>query len=130
MIVHCLQGQIAHSHILRPFFVKEQDERIANILWNYFDAVRRRWPESWNYTGTGRILNRTNGFNALMRLLRPAYRHFTTSEQDVSSDQFLELFTRVKLPDGEFNSERYKPGTSGETRLFKDLLEETGLDDE
>jgi hypothetical protein len=57
-------------HPLRPFFVNGQDLKIADVLFRYFSAVRDKWPEAWNANEKGLILNRTNGFRALMRALR------------------------------------------------------------
>ena len=47
--------------------IEEKDVEITDILWNYFDAVRQKWPEAWRATGQGIILNKTNGFRGLMR---------------------------------------------------------------
>jgi DGQHR domain-containing protein len=59
--------------IFRNFFVAERDAQIAKILSNYFGAVQLRWSRSWTSVEQGNILNRTTGFAALMRYLRPAY---------------------------------------------------------
>ena len=32
--------------IFRDLFVAERDAEIAKIIWNYFDAVRKRWPHA------------------------------------------------------------------------------------
>ncbi|WP_289296107.1 DGQHR domain-containing protein [uncultured Reyranella sp.] len=124
-----LSREDAEKLIFRDFFARAEDERIADVIWNYFDAVKDRWPTAWNSTGTGFMLNRTNGFNALMRFLRPAYRYFTTSGQSVSTDEFSSLFSKVSLKDKDFNADRYKPGTSGETALYYDLMQQVGLSD-
>jgi DGQHR domain-containing protein len=113
--------------IFRNFFIRSEDERIANVVWNYFEAVRNRWPIAWASTGTGYILSRTNGFNALMRFLRPVYRSITTSEEDVSMGQSLKIFERVQISDSDFNTDRYKPGTSGETAMYLEILSRTGI---
>jgi DGQHR domain-containing protein len=115
------------SLIFRNMFIREEDAQIANIVWNYFDAVRERWPKAWAATGTGYVLNRTNGFNALMRFLRPAYRNFMTTDSNVPTEQFLSLLKKVNIPDDGFTTDRYKPGTSGETTLYNDFMQSARL---
>lgn len=112
---------------LRPMFIAEDDIGIAELLWNYFEAVKLRWPEAWSETGTGNMLNRTNGFNALMRLFRYAYLHFAEPGQSVNVEQFSRLFTRSRLLDSDFNPVRFPPGTTGSSRLYTELLGELQL---
>lgn len=117
----------ASKRIFRHFFVSDEDEKIlANVL-NYFSAVRARWPAAWASTGVGNILNRTNGFNGLVRFLRPAYRYFTTEPQVVSAKQFSTLLSSVQLSDQDFTPDTFLPGTSGATKLYHTLVEQSGL---
>lgn len=113
--------------IFRTLFLKEADFEIADIVWNYFEAVRRRWPTAWTSTGRGNILPRTNGYRALMRLLRFAYRYHTEGSDVVSVDDFYSLFEKVRREDSHFTVENFDPGSSGETKLFGELFSETGL---
>lgn len=115
--------------IFRNMFIDKAQLKIADIIWNYFDAVRQKWPAAWASTGRGLILNRTNGFRGFMRFLKPAYLHFTTSEEVVSSEEFRKLLSKVKLKDDDFNTDNFKPGTSGEKALFEVLKEQTGVRD-
>ncbi|MBA0371138.1 DGQHR domain-containing protein [Stenotrophomonas maltophilia] len=117
----------ARKLIFRNMFIEEKDMDIADIIFNYFSAVRERWPTAWAGLGDGAVLNKTNGFRALMRLLRPAYLHFASPGDLVSQAQFLALFNRAKLKDEEITTETYKPGTSGETLLYHTLLGQLGL---
>jgi len=114
-----------NKRIFYEFFRKNEDERIlANVL-NYFSAVRDRWPSAWESTGKGDILRRTNGFNGLIRFLRPAYLNFTTEPKVISKDRFSTLFQKVKLSDEDFNTDSFVPGGSGSTKLYRTLLEQT-----
>ena len=99
----------------------EKDYEITDIIWDYFSAVRDKWPIAWSNTGRGNILNRTNGFRAFMRFLRPAYLYFTSPGGGVTQDQFAQLLSAVEMVDDDFSVEEYPPGTSGETRLFINL---------
>ena len=119
--------QTARQLILRPFFVDGRDTDIANLIWNYFAAVSERWSLAWNSGGTGLILNKTNGYNALMRFFRPAYLNFADPNQMVTKEKFRELFDRVSLKDGDFDRTRFLPGSSGATELYRILMRESGL---
>jgi DGQHR domain-containing protein len=114
--------------IFPNMFLQKRDADIANIVWNFFDAVRERWPAAWASTGRGAVLNRTNGFRALMRFLRPAYLHFTAPGPVIESRRFLTLFNKVKLTDDDFTTANFAPGTSGETELLRRLIAETEVD--
>lgn len=117
----------------RPFrnlFLTEKETVIEDIIFNYFDAVRKRWS-AWNNFGTGNMLNKTNGFKALMRLLGPAYRSVAKEIGEVpSTKDFLGLFNKVKLKDTDFKVTTYKPGSSGEMALYRELLEQTDLEEQ
>jgi DGQHR domain-containing protein len=113
--------------VLRPFFVEGRDVDLTNLLWNYFDAVRARWPRAWASNGTGMMLNRTNGFDGLMKFFRPAYLHFAAPGEMVTTDQFSSLFSRVRLADDDFNPITFIPGSSGAAALNRTLMTQTGL---
>jgi hypothetical protein len=103
--------------IFRNLFIEDKDLSIARIVGNYFDAVRERWGDAWEFRGEGRMLNKTNGFRALMRILPRAYLYFARPGDVVSKEKFEELFRRVDVPDDYFSVERFKPGSSGEKDL-------------
>ncbi|MXO58477.1 DGQHR domain-containing protein [Altererythrobacter salegens] len=113
----------ARKLVLRRFFLEGRDVDLAELIWNYFEAVQKRWPEAWAVKGTGQILPRTNGFRALIRFFRDAYNFVAVPGEVVSSDTFSSIFQRSQLKWDDFNTERYPPGTSGETRLYRDLVE-------
>jgi DGQHR domain-containing protein len=116
-----IDDEEARRRVLRRFFLESRDVDLAELIWNYFDAVRERWPEAWELGGTGQILPRTNGFRALMRFFKDAYNRLALPGQMVSSKDFLPLFLECPISDEDFNTDRYPPGTSGETRLYHDL---------
>jgi len=111
--------------IFRFFFLRDRDTDIGEILWNYFAVVSERWPESWEWTGTGRVLNKTTGFQGLMRFLGPAYRSITGPGGKPTREQFADIFARSRLQDRDFNTDNFKPGSSGVSALANRLLEET-----
>jgi len=101
----------------RNMFIREKDVQIGKIVEAYFAAVRQRWPEAWDAGGKGLMLNQSNGFRALMRVLGEAYIYLAQPGQLVDSRKFLELFKRVKHNSAYFTVERFKPGSSGEAGL-------------
>lgn len=111
----------------RNLFIDEKDAEIAQILWNYFAAVRDKWPSAWNDHRPGVVLNRSTGFIALMKFLKPAYLSFNKNGQVVTKDEFQSIFSRINLTDDQFNREKYLPGTAGQSLLYKNLLEQSEL---
>lgn len=111
--------------VLRPFFVEGRDVELTNLLWNYFEAVQKRWPVAWASNGTGAMLNRTNGYDGLMKFFRRAYRHFAAPGEMVTTDQFATLFAKVDLTDADFNPQNFPPGSSGAAALNKAMIEKT-----
>ncbi|MGE4167481.1 MAG: DGQHR domain-containing protein, partial [Xanthobacteraceae bacterium] len=122
-----VDAETAKRLILRPFFVEERDTDIANLIWNYFAAVSERWPMAWNSGGEGLILNKTNGYNALMRFFRIAYLNFADPGQMVDKEKFGELFSRVTMDDNGFDRTQFLPGSTGATELYSLFVMETGL---
>jgi hypothetical protein len=96
-------------------------------VWNYFEAVSHRWRQAWMSTQTGDVLNRTNGFRALMRFLKDAYNSLGRPDRVVPTSDFDSIFAKIKLHETDFNSTKYPPGTSGEGAIYRDLLEKSGL---
>ncbi len=115
------------KHPLRPFFINGEDLKIADVLFRYFSSVRDKWPTAWNTDERGLILNRTNGFRALMRALKPICNALKPHKEMPTKDDFDTFFSKVKINDKEFTIDNFKPGTSGESLLFKRLIEDMGL---
>jgi len=115
-------GKERRRLIFRDFFIREEDAKIAKILWNFFCAVSEKWPSAWNSDEKGNILPRTNGFSALMRYLRDAYNYFETPGAIIKKEEFRSLLDKVELKDEDFTIDNYKPGTSGETLLYQNLV--------
>ncbi len=112
---------------LRSLFVEGRDVEILDVVWNYFSAVRSRWPNAWNNTGQGSVLPRTNGFRALMRVFRPVYARLGRPGSVPTQEQYLALLNRVNLNEEDFTVERFKPGSSGEGELASTMLADMGL---
>lgn len=114
--------------IFRNMMIDDEDQKIADIIFNYFSAVQSRWPIAWNQPSQGMMLNRTNGYKALMRFLRDCYLSISTLGKVPSKHDFEEVLAKIDLTDDHFNINNYKPGTSGESALYRDLKDKSGLD--
>jgi DGQHR domain-containing protein len=104
---------------LRGLFVEGRDLDIAEIFYNYFGAVRRKWPKAWDYEGRGGVLNRTNGIRALLRFFGDAYKRCDSSDVVVKEGQFYDCaFRNIDLIDDQITVDEFPPGSSGEARLL------------
>lgn len=114
--------EIDNKLVFRNLFINEKDEIIAKIVWNYFQAIEDRWPIAWaGLDVRGNVLPRTNGFRALMRFLPLMYTWLEGPDTIPTVGQFMEVLYKFPFKDGEFTTENYPPGTSGETKLFRQL---------
>jgi DGQHR domain-containing protein len=104
---------------------REGDLIIYDILFNYFDAVRTKWPKSWIDLGpSGNLLPKSNAFKALMKYLKddvytPLSRRIG---RDVpSTKDFLTAFNEVKLSDRDFTTRNFAPGSGGQSAFYRVL---------
>jgi DGQHR domain-containing protein len=110
--------------IFRNMFIDKKDAEIARILYNYFGAVAKRWPNAWWSTNRSDILSRTTGFTALMRLLGDIYPIIERPEQVISESVFNKVFAKMELNESSFTTDVYNPGGGGQTALYRDLLDQ------
>jgi len=118
------------KRMFRNMWLDKKDKDIAQILINYFEAVKSKWPKAWDdFERKGNVLPKTNGFKALMRFLRPVYCDYANGNFGVipSVRDFGQYFERVDLNDDQFNIETFPPGTSGESRLYNILSQSMDL---
>jgi len=113
--------------IFRNMFIQEKDLLITDVIWNFFDAVKKRWPRAWDHSDHGLMLNKTNGFKALMRFLRYCYLHLTSPGGVPTTADFQKVVRLIDLPDNHFSTDQYKPGSSGEGKLYRTLLQKANL---
>lgn len=107
--------------IFREMMLDDRDYELTDIIWNYFEAVAERWPTAWYSSSKGAMLSKTNGFMALMRFLKDVYLHLGAVGKVLSKADFDDVFSKIDLDDAAFTVDTYKPGTSGESALYKDL---------
>jgi DGQHR domain-containing protein len=108
--------------VFRNMFIDGDDIKIGKIYEEYFHAVMERWPSAWKDLGTGVILSRTNGYRALSSIFGRIYRKITAPGQFAPRSAFGRYFEKVDVDWDYFNTENFKPGTSGESALRHFLL--------
>lgn len=112
----------------RNLFIDEQDIKIAQEIYTLFNEVRDRWPQAWNDTRReGYMLNRTNGFRAIMRLYGFLFRKHNIPGTALPAGFIREHLRSLKLEDKDFTVEVFVPGSGGEGRLFRVLTGEEAL---
>lgn len=121
-------GEDLSKRPLRNLFVEGEDIKIIQLIYNYFNAVRKRWPDAWEERGKGFMLNRTNGVRALLRYFRFAYAHVAAPGDMVTAERFYEqVFKGIDIKDKDFTTDNFAPGTSGESKLFRILRKQEEL---
>jgi DGQHR domain-containing protein len=116
-------------HIFQPFYDEDNDGAVFLCLTNYFNAVKARWPASWDDAPAGSILNRTTGYCALMKFLRPVYLSRCAKGEILTREACDEIFRGIDIKDHEMTRETFFPGSSGISSFYKRLLAESGLSD-
>jgi DGQHR domain-containing protein len=115
--------------VFRGLFIEGDDVKIGKIYEEYFQAVKEKWSTAWNYSGTGIMLSRTNGYRALSSVFGRVYRSVARPGEMVDRREFRRMFDRVSLKWDDFNTDRFKPGSSGESDLRRILISQMELPD-
>jgi len=113
---------INHRYVLRQMFIDERDIDIGICVDNYFSAFKEQWPTAWNNEGQGAVLNRTNGFRALMRLFWNVYIYLGKPGEVHSKEKVLNLLKKVPANDDFFMTENFPPGSAGEAKMYNYFL--------
>ncbi len=103
----------------RKMFRQEQDVEIAKIIFNYFSAVQKKWPEAWG--NKKYLLSKNNSFRALMKYLRDIYPKISQEGIIPTIDMFLQNFEHFEIQDTDFTSNKLKQGESGMNDFYKYL---------
>jgi len=120
------------KYIFRDFFEKEEDGELLDIIWNYFSAIKNRWPNAWNDVSNS-LLPKNNCFRALMRFLRDKYNSLVTENNKgiPSVQEFESLFKTLDIKDEDFNSNSgiFPRGDGGMSKFYKYLSGQISYDD-
>jgi len=112
----------------RNLFISKQDVEIAEILHNYFCAVKKKWPMSWDdLSVSGNLLPKSNAFKALMKYLREdVYPELATGNfgRVPTKREFFRYFEDLDLRDSDFTTANFVPGSGGQSMFLKMLRRE------
>ncbi|GAB1257279.1 DGQHR domain-containing protein [Aurantivibrio plasticivorans] len=118
------------DHAKHPFNIlfregEKGDLKIYEIIYNYFNAVREKWPEAWDQKQrSGNLLPKSNAFKALMRYLKNDV-YCSVVGDDIGRvptvAEFLESFSHVQLTDSDFTTKNFTAGSGGESKFYKVL---------
>jgi len=114
-------GSAYHKYFLRPLFLRKEDSKIAQTLWNYFKAVESKWADAWITVEENKILNRSTGFIALMRLFGDINEHLRKTGQVITIEEYDKIFNEIDLKSSDFTRTKYLPGSGGQSALYNDL---------
>ena len=92
---------------LRNMFVEERVIEIAHVTGNYFQTIRQRWPDTWNFGGKGLTLNQTNVIRAFMKFFRPVYLDLAMPGDMVKTDTFDAILSKVDMIDADFTVDTF-----------------------
>lgn len=121
------EGKELIKRPLRNIFIQKEDGKIAQLMWNYFAAVKNRWSIAWDDTTNTFILNKSTGFIALMRFFKEVYLSFGRIGDVISEEEFEGIFNTIDIDESDFVKEVYIPGSSGQGQLYRDLIEKAHL---
>ncbi len=118
----------------RNLFIEGKDLDIAEILFNYFCAIREKWPSSWEAIDkTGNLLPRSNAFKAFMKYLKDCVYIDSVGVNNIgsipSSSDFAKYFEHIELKDEDFTTKHFAPGSGGQSTFFNMLKGEISLQD-
>lgn len=124
------EKEISKLFLRRIFIDDETDQKITQLVVNYFLAVQNKWTNSWNTVANNNVLNKSTGFVALMKFFKDACLFYKTeldNSDEISKESFIQLFNKIDITDGTFNNQNYLPGAKGQADLYKELLKKSGL---
>lgn len=119
-------SKIFKQCVFRKCFIKEDDSTIAIILYNYFNVISQKWPESWNSSNDMSVLNKTVGLSALMRFLKLLINHLVSNKEYefgeiITKDTFEKLICSINIESSFFSE--IQPVSKSEGYIYKCLKE-------
>lgn len=112
------------KYVFRDFFENKLDGELLDVIWNYFTAIKNRWPEAWEDTQSS-LLPKNNCFRALIRFLRDKYPDIATkaNKKIPFVEEFENLFQNFEISDVDFDSSKgiFPRGDGGMSKFYKYL---------
>ena len=104
-----------------PFYKNGDSASVYKILTNYFLALSNILSDDW--LNADSILNKTTGYNAIMRLFKELVPACIESHS-FSYEFFFRMLSPLEKLDGSINSYNYgTSGTYSSNQLYKDIKE-------
>lgn len=114
-----VEGLDNQRYFFRNWFIKEEDVKIAKLLWNYFEAIKRKWALAWGNSEF--ILTKSTGVIAFMRFLKDLI-DLMGLDKLISVEDFEGILKRIEIKDSELINTNYQSGGVGQSSLYKDLI--------
>lgn len=107
---------------LWDYYVDQNEKMLYKVLMNYFNAVKNVFEKDW--ANKDSLLNKTTGYNALIKLFEDIYRH-GYEEGDYTQNYFDNVLKPLKKLDGTINSKQYSPsGYYASNELYSSFYKE------
>ncbi len=117
----------------RNLFLEGKEVDITEIVYNYFCAIRNKWPKSWeDKDRVGNLLPRSNAFKAFMVYLREDIYPKLDARREgrvPSIDEFSRCLDHISLVDSDFTTRNFAPGSGGQATFLRMLRGELLLAD-
>lgn len=117
--LNLVDGTEKEKLFLRNWFINEEDVRIAKLIWNYFEAVKKKWSVAWGKSDY--ILTKSTGIIALMRFLKDLVE-LIGIEKVISVEEFYGILNKIEIKDDKLINQNYQAGGVGQSSLYRDLI--------
>lgn len=117
--LHLVEGAEKDKYFFRNWFINEEDVKIAKVIWNYFEAIKRKWPMAWGNLDF--ILTKSTGVIAFMRFLKDLVE-LLGMEKIITVDDFEGILNKIEIKDTELVNSVYQSGGVGQSALYKALI--------
>ena len=105
----------------RSFYANDEDKKIADCMFYFFNSVRKYFPEDWKYDGIKKpenILQSTVGYDALMHIMKDILvKSKMKSFNSDSFDLYLEKIKNIDVRD----TTTFPMSTNGK-KIFYDAI--------
>ena len=114
-----VDGAEKDKYFFRNWFIKDEDVKIAKVIWNYFEAIKRKWPIAWGNMDF--ILTKSTGVIAFMRFLKDLVE-LLDLEKIITVEDFEGILNKIEIKDTELVNDIYQSGGVGQAALYKTLI--------
>jgi len=128
-----VNGQELRKTPFRNLFIDDNEGVIAGVLYNWFTAIRLKWPNSWDaLEKTGNLLPKSNAFKAFMKYLRvDILPHFILNDQLIIPEiiNLQKYLDNANISDRDFTIQNFAPGSGGESKFLQLLRGKISMED-